>query len=146
MEKPLTALIQPDGKPLDVAGYERAGGYQALRKALTMAPEAITAEVKRSRLRGRGGGGFSTGRKWEAVPQGADAPRQRYLVVNADEMEPGSFKDRLLLEQTPHQMIESPVGQIGLLLGESAHRSLDGGFSFVGFWLKLLIQEGVKFV
>jgi NADH-quinone oxidoreductase subunit F len=109
MEKPLTAMIQPDGKPLDVAGYERAGGYQALRKALTMAPEAITAEVKRSRLRGRGGGGFSTGRKWEAVPQGADAPRQRYLVVNADEMEPGSFKDRLLLEQTPHQMIESVI-------------------------------------
>jgi NADH-quinone oxidoreductase subunit F len=109
MEKPLTALIQPDGQPLDVAGYERAGGYQALRKALTMAPEAIIAEVKRSRLRGRGGGGFSTGRKWEAVPQGADAPRQRYLVVNADEMEPGSFKDRLLLEQTPHQMIESVI-------------------------------------
>jgi NADH-quinone oxidoreductase subunit F len=109
MEKPLTAMIQPNGKPLDVAGYERAGGYQPLRKALTMTPEAIIAEVKRSRLRGRGGGGFSTGRKWEAVPQGADAPRQRYLVVNADEMEPGSFKDRLLLEQTPHQMIESMI-------------------------------------
>ena len=109
MEKPLTALIQPDGMPLDVAGYEQAGGYQALRKALTMTPEAIIAEVKRSKLRGRGGGGFSTGRKWEAVPTGADAPRQHYLVVNADEMEPGSFKDRLLLEQTPHQMIESVI-------------------------------------
>ena len=109
MEKPLTAMIQPDGMPLDVAGYEQAGGYQALRKALTMTPEAIIAEVKRSKLRGRGGGGFSTGRKWEAVPTGADAPRQHYLVVNADEMEPGSFKDRLLLEQTPHQMIESVI-------------------------------------
>ena len=107
MEKPLTAMLQPDGQPLDMAGYERAGGYQALRKALTMQPEAITAEVKRSKLRGRGGGGFSTGRKWEAVPH--DAPRPRYLVVNADEMEPGSFKDRLLLEQTPHQMIESVI-------------------------------------
>src|SRR6516165_2251624 len=109
MEKPLTALLQPDGTPLDVTGYERAGGYQALRKALTMTPDAIINEVKRSKLRGRGGGGFSTGRKWEAVPKGADAPRQRYLVVNADEMEPGSFKDRLLLEQTPHQMIESVI-------------------------------------
>ncbi len=109
MDKPLTALIQPDGMPLDIAGYERAGGYQALRKALTMTPEAIIAEVKRSRLRGRGGGGFSTGRKWEAVPTGTDAARQHYLVVNADEMEPGSFKDRLLLEQTPHQMIESVI-------------------------------------
>ncbi len=109
MEKPLTAMIQPDRMPLDVTGYERAGGYQALRKALTMTPDAIIDEVKRSKLRGRGGGGFSTGRKWEAVPNGPDAPRQRYLVVNADEMEPGSFKDRLLLEQTPHQMIESVI-------------------------------------
>jgi NADH-quinone oxidoreductase subunit F len=109
MEKPLTALVQPDGRPLDVSEYERAGGYQALRKALTMTPDAIIDEVKRSRLRGRGGGGFSTGRKWEAVPRGPDAPRQRYLVVNADEMEPGSFKDRLLLERTPHQMIESVI-------------------------------------
>jgi NADH-quinone oxidoreductase subunit F len=109
MEKPLTANLQPDGKPLDITGYERAGGYQALRKALTMTPDAIIGEVKRSRLRGRGGGGFSTGRKWEAVPTGPDAPSQRYLVVNADEMEPGSFKDRLLLEQTPHQMIESVI-------------------------------------
>lgn len=107
MEKPLTSLIQPGGTPLDITGYERAGGYQALRKALTMAPDAIIDEVKRAKLRGRGGGGFPTGRKWEAVPQGADAPRQRYLAVNADEMEPGSFKDRLLLECTPHQMIES---------------------------------------
>jgi NADH-quinone oxidoreductase subunit F len=109
MEKPLTALLQADGMPLDVTGYERAGGYQALRKALTMTPDAIIDEVKRSKLRGRGGGGFATGRKWDAVPRGADAPRQRYLVVNADEMEPGSFKDRLLLEQTPHQMIESVI-------------------------------------
>ena len=109
MEKPLTALVQADGKPLDVTGYERAGGYHALRKALAMTPDAIIDEVKRSRLRGRGGGGFSTGRKWDAVPRGADAPRQRYLVVNADEMEPGSFKDRLLLERTPHQMIEAVI-------------------------------------
>ena len=109
LEKPLTALLQPGGQPLGIGDYERAGGYQALRKALTMTPEAIIGEVKRSKLRGRGGGGFSTGRKWEAVPQGADAPRQRYLVVNADEMEPGSFKDRLLLEQTPHQMIEAVI-------------------------------------
>ena len=109
LDKPLTANLQPDGLPLDLAGYERAGGYQALRKALTMTPDAIIAEVKRSRLRGRGGGGFSTGRKWEAVPRGPGAPSRRYLVVNADEMEPGSFKDRLLMEQTPHQLIESVI-------------------------------------
>lgn len=109
MEKPLTALLQPGGMPLNITGYERAGGYQPLRKALGMTPDAIIGEVKRARLRGRGGGGFSTGRKWEAVPQAADPPLQRYLIVNADEMEPGSFKDRLLLEQTPHQMIEAVI-------------------------------------
>ncbi len=109
MEKPLTATVQPDGQPLDIAGYERAGGYQAMRKALGMAPAAIIDEVKRSRLRGRGGGGFPTGRKWEAVPQGPDAPRRRYLIVNGDEMEPGSYKDRLLFEQTPHLMVESVI-------------------------------------
>ena len=109
MDKPLTATLQPTGEPLDLRGYERVGGYQALRKALAMAPEAIVHEVKRSKLRGRGGGGFPTGRKWEAVPQGADAPRRRYLIVNGDEMEPGSFKDRLLLERTPHLMVESVI-------------------------------------
>lgn len=121
MEKPLTAMIKPDGIPLDVTDYERAGGYQALRKALTLTPDAIISEVKRSKLRGRGGGGFSTGRKWEAVPNGPDAPRQRYLVVNADEMEPGSFKDRLLLEQTPHQMIESVIISAFAIYASIAH-------------------------
>ena len=121
MEKPLTALIQPDGTPLDLTGYERAGGYQAMRKALGMTPGAIIDEVKRSKLRGRGGGGFPTGRKWEAVPQGADAPGPRYLIVNADEMEPGSFKDRLLLEHTPHQMIESVIISAFAIQAETAY-------------------------
>ncbi len=62
IETPLTATIQPDGKPLDVTGYERAGGYQAMRKALKMTPEAVINEIKSSRLRGRGGGrGFRRG-------------------------------------------------------------------------------------
>ncbi len=109
IETPLTATIQPDGKPLDVTGYERVGGYQAMRKALNMTPEAIISEVKSSRLRGRGGAGFQTGRKWEAVPKRDEPPFLRYLIVNADEMEPGSFKDRLLLEKTPHQLIEGVI-------------------------------------
>ncbi|MEJ2558098.1 MAG: NADH-quinone oxidoreductase subunit NuoF [Anaerolineae bacterium] len=110
MERPLTQHIRPGEEPLDLKGYEKAGGYQALRKALRdMVPEDITQVVKDSNLRGRGGAGFPTGQKWSFVPMGDDAPHPKYLVVNADEMEPGTFKDRLLLEGTPHQMIEAAI-------------------------------------
>jgi NADH-quinone oxidoreductase subunit F len=95
------------------AAYERAGGYQALRSALkNMTPEAVIDEVKKSNLRGRGGAGFSTGLKWSLVPK--DSPHPRYFVANGDEMEPGTFKDRLLLEEDPHQFLE------GLILGSYA--------------------------
>ena len=104
-EKPLTGHLRADGEALDRDAYERAGGYLALRKALKeMTPAAVTEEVKDSGLRGRGGAGFPTGLKWSFVPK--DAPHPRYLVANADEMEPGTFKDRLLLERDPHQLIE----------------------------------------
>ena len=110
METPLTGNIQPDRVPLDVKAFERVGGYQGLRKALKeMAPVEVTEAVKTSDLRGRGGAGFPTGQKWSFVPMGEDAPRPKYLVVNADEMEPGTFKDRLLLEGAPHQLIEGTI-------------------------------------
>jgi NADH-quinone oxidoreductase subunit F len=110
METPLTSNIQPDRVPLDVKAFERVGGYQGLRKALKeMTPDEVTEEVKKSDLRGRGGAGFPTGQKWSFVPMGEDAPRPKYLVVNADEMEPGTFKDRLLLEGDPHQLIEGTI-------------------------------------
>ncbi len=110
MEKPLTQHIKIGGEPLDLQGYEEVGGYQALRKALgQMSPQDVTTEVKNSNLRGRGGAGFPTGQKWSFIPVGADAPHPKYLVVNADEMEPGTFKDRLLLEGAPHQLIEGAI-------------------------------------
>ena len=110
MERPLTQNIRPGQGPLDLKGYEAAGGYQALRKALRqMAPSEVTQAVKDSNLRGRGGAGFPTGVKWGFVPMGEDAPRPKYLVVNADEMEPGAFKDRLLLEGDPHQLLEGAI-------------------------------------
>jgi NADH-quinone oxidoreductase subunit F len=77
-----------------LAGYEKAGGYQALRKALQMSPEAIIEQVKLSGLRGRGGAAFPTGTKWGFMPKGV---YPRYLCVNADEAEPGCFKDRVLM-------------------------------------------------
>ena len=87
---------------LDV--YLANDGYKAFRKAKEMTPEAIIEEVKTSGLRGRGGAGFPTGLKWSFVPR--TSPKPRVIVVNADESEPGTCKDRLLMEYDPHQMIE----------------------------------------
>jgi NADH-quinone oxidoreductase subunit F len=108
-ERPLTARMRPDGSMVDIRAYEQAGGYQGLRKALGMTPQDVTAEVKDAGLRGRGGAGFPTGLKWSFTPLGPDAPRPKYVVCNADEMEPGTFKDRLLLERDPHQLVEGMI-------------------------------------
>lgn len=109
MERPLTEHIKSDGSVLTLKEYEAVGGYQGLRKALKMAPKEVMQIVKDSKLRGRGGAGFPTGLKWSFVPMGDDAPKLKYLVANCDEMEPGTFKDRLLLEGNPHQMIEGMI-------------------------------------
>ena len=106
-ERPLTQDIRPDAPLLAIEDYERVGGYQAVRKVLAeMAPPQVTELIAASNLRGRGGAGFPTGVKWKLIPMGPDAPHPKYLVVNGDEMEPGTFKDRLLLEGNPHQMVE----------------------------------------
>lgn len=109
-ERPLTAMIGlPDGPP-DCAAYGRAGGWQAVRRALRdMTPEAVIDLVTASKLRGRGGAGFGTGQKWSFVPRDPAATRHKYLIANADEMEPGTFKDRLLLEGNPLQLIEGMI-------------------------------------
>jgi NADH-quinone oxidoreductase subunit F len=109
MEKPLTQNIRPDAPPFDLVQYEQAGGYEALRAAVKLTPHEVQEKVTRSGLRGQGGAGFPTGQKWSYVPMGPDAPRPRYFVVNADEMEPGTFKDRMLLEGDPHQLIEGAM-------------------------------------
>ena len=93
---------QPDIFTLD--GYRRAGGWQALPKALGMPREEVIATVRNSGLRGRGGAGFPTGVKWGFLPKGDDKPH--YLVVNADESEPGAFKDREVMSRVPHRLIE----------------------------------------
>lgn len=108
MERPLTQHIRDDKKPLSLQEYERVGGYESVKKMLKgMQPKAVTDLVKESNLKGRGGAGFNTGLKWSFVP--LDAPKPKYLITNADEMEPGTFKDRILLESTPHQLIEGMI-------------------------------------
>jgi len=110
MERPLTKNIRPGQPPASIQEYEESGGYQGLRKALRdLTPTAVIEEVKASGLRGRGGGGFPTGQKWSLLPPPDRTAHPRYVVVNADEMEPGAFKDRILLEGDPHLMIEGAV-------------------------------------
>ena len=82
----------------------KMAGYTALKKALGMTPDAIIEEMKKSNMRGRGGAGFPTGVKWGFIPKQSAKPK--YLVCNADESEPGTFKDRHLLKTLPHQLIE----------------------------------------
>jgi NADH-quinone oxidoreductase subunit F len=96
-----TRWDQMDGHTLE--GYERTGGYRALKTALAMEPDAVVEEVKAANLAGRGGAGFPCGTKWSFLPKDVFP---RYLVVNGDESEPGTYKDRILLERDPHQLIE----------------------------------------
>jgi NADH-quinone oxidoreductase subunit F len=90
-----------------LASYEERGGYDALKKALTMPPDDIITAVKDSGLRGRGGAGFPTGLKWSFIPQ--DNPNPKYLVVNADESEPGTCKDIPLMMASPHTLVEGVI-------------------------------------
>jgi NADH-quinone oxidoreductase subunit F len=99
-----------------LVGWRERGGYRALAKALGMSPVAVIEEVKNSGLRGRGGAGFPTGLKWSFMPKD-DVRQPHYLLINADESEPGAFKDRELCRWTPHQLLE------GALIGAYAIRA-----------------------
>lgn len=106
-ERPLTRNIDMSREPYDLARYRQAEGYEAVLRMLREdSPADVLEMVKNSGLKGRGGAGFPTGLKWSFVPSGENAPKTKYLVVNADEMEPGTFKDRLLMEGDPHLLIE----------------------------------------
>ncbi len=119
----------PDSTSLDT--YLAHDGYKAFQKALTMKPEDIIEEVKRSALRGRGGAGFSAGMKWSFVPR--DSPKPKYIVCNADESEPGTSKDRLLMEKDPHEILE---GMLIAGLSVGAHH----GYIYVRGEYRYLIE------
>ncbi|MCB1675574.1 MAG: NADH-quinone oxidoreductase subunit NuoF [Halioglobus sp.] len=110
LDRPLTRNVRPDRSPTDMAAYEANGGYRGLRRAIgELTPADCLQIVKDSNLRGRGGAGFPTGMKWSFVPMQDVSPGHKYLICNADEMEPGTFKDRLLLECDPHQLLEGMI-------------------------------------
>jgi NADH-quinone oxidoreductase subunit F len=140
VDKPLTRNIKPDLSPVTLEDYRRTGGYEGLRKALGMATAEVIAQVKDAGLRGRGGAGFPTGVKWSLVPQG-EAVGQKYVVVNADEMEPGTFKDRPLMEGDPHQLIEG-VAIAAYAIGASAgYIFLRGEYTLSALRLEQALRE-----
>jgi NADH-quinone oxidoreductase subunit F len=110
----------------DIETYRRSGGFTSLEKALRgMTPEAIVGEVSASNLRGRGGAGFPTGKKWSFLPNDG---RPRYLVCNSDEAEPGTFKDHMLLEFTPYQIIEGLIISAYAIRAEKIFMYIRGEF------------------
>src|ERR1700751_1591762 len=141
MNRPLTSAFRPDGEAVGITAYEQAGGYEGLRKSLKMQPHELTEMVKRSNLRGRGGAGFPTAMKWSFVPMGADAPRPKYLVANADEMEPGTFKDRVLMEGDPHQIIEGMVVSAYAIQADIGYVFLRGEYRLSAERLRAALAE-----
>ncbi len=134
-------LMRNVGHPeaLTVQGYRDRGGYVGLAKGLAMTPEALIEEVKASGLRGRGGAGFPTGSKWSFVPKSKDKPK--YIVCNADESEPGTFKDRLLMEKDPHQLIEG-CALAGYAVGaETTYIYIRGEYTYAARVLDDAIRE-----
>ena len=119
--------------------YRKQGGYEAAEKALKMKPEEITEEVKTSGLRGRGGAGFPTGMKWSFLAKPEGVPR--YLVVNADESEPGTFKDRYLMEFIPHLLIEGMIVSSFALQANCSYIYVRGEMMYVIRILEKAIAE-----
>jgi NADH-quinone oxidoreductase subunit F len=120
--------------------YRRQGGYASVEKALkTMTPDAVTDEVKKSGLRGRGGAGFPTGMKWSFLAKPEGVPR--YLVCNADESEPGTFKDRYLMEHIPHLLIEGMITSSFALGAHTSYIYVRGEFFYIIRILEKAINE-----
>lgn len=123
--------------------YRQNGGYQSIEKALkTMTPDEVVAEVKTSGLRGRGGAGFPTGMKWSFIDKKSGNPR--YLICNADESEPGTFKDRYLLEHIPHRLIEGMICAAYALGANKAYIYVRGEFKYIIGILNEALKETYK--
>ncbi len=123
-----------------LAVYRANGGYASVEKALkTMQPDQVTDEVKKSGLRGRGGAGFPTGMKWSFLAKPEGVPR--YLVCNADESEPGTFKDRYLMEKTPHALIEGMITSSYALGAKTSYIYIRGEYFYVARIVEVAIAE-----
>ncbi len=132
-------LLKNDGNPdaRALSFYKAGGGYQALEKALGMQPAEITEEVKKAGVRGRGGAGFPAGVKWTFVPK--EAPKPKYLCCNADEGEPGTFKDRALMEWDPHMLLEGMAIACFAIGIHTAYIYIRGEFH----WITLILEQAI---
>jgi NADH-quinone oxidoreductase subunit F len=118
--------------------YRENGGYKSVEKALTMQPDDITEEVKASGLRGRGGAGFPMGMKWSFIDKKSGKPR--HLVCNADESEPGTFKDRYLMEHIPHLLIEGMITSSFALGANLSYIYIRGEY----MWIYKILEKAIK--
>src|SRR5579859_3896171 len=134
----LQHIAEPGIQTFDV--YRKKGGYASVEKALkTMKPDEVTEEVKKSGLRGRGGAGFPAGMKWSFIDKKSDKPR--YLVCNADESEPGTFKDRYLMEKIPHILIEGMIAASYALGAKTSYIYIRGEYMYIVGILEKAIDE-----
>jgi NADH-quinone oxidoreductase subunit F len=131
--------IDREGWTTDIDCYLKDGGYEELKKALQMKPEEIVSEVKASGLRGRGGAGFPCGAKWGFIRPGETKPI--YLICNADESEPGTFKDRYIIHQDPHQLLEGMIISCYAVNARLAYIYIRGEFPLGAKILECAIQE-----
>ncbi|SEA32193.1 NADH-quinone oxidoreductase subunit NuoF [Microbulbifer marinus] len=144
LTNPLTKNIGPHNSATDIGHYRDNGGYRGWRKALDMAPKDIVKLVQDGGLRGRGGAGFNTGLKWSFVPSGEDSPAVKYLVCNADEMEPGTFKDRLLMERDPHLLLEGMAIAAYAIEARTAYIFIRGEYHLAAARLQQAIAEATE--
>jgi len=146
-QRPLTEHIEAGRKAYDLAQYEAVGGYQSVRKMLEeLNPEKGLQILKDSGLRGRGGAGFPTGMKWSFVPMQDESerrvkPMQKYIVANADEMEPGTFKDRVIMEGCPHLLVEGMICGAAILQATTGYIFIRGEYIEAAALLNQAIEE-----
>lgn len=143
METPLTKHIRPNSPPMSLKEYESVGGYQSVNKVLKqMSPVEVIDLVKTSNLMGRGGAGFLTGLKSSFIPK--DGKGVHYLIANADEMEPGTFKDRYLLEGNPHQLIAGMIIAAYAIHAEKAYIFMRWAYKKAEIIIKKAIAEAYE--
>lgn len=140
MDKPLTANLDINN-PQNLTAYQSTGGYKGFQNALKISPSDVQQQVKDAELKGRGGAGFNTGMKWSFVPMGEDAPKHKYLICNADEMEPGTFKDRMLMEGSPHLLLEGMMIAAYAIGADVAYIFLRGEYKLCAQRLQAAIDQ-----
>ena len=125
--------------PQSIESYRKKSGFRALQKVLRMEPKKVIKEIKEAGLQGRGGAGFLTGMKWEIAAQ--HKSKEKYFICNLDESEPGTFKDRMLAENSPHQIIEGIIIGAFAIGAQKGYIYLNGNFSAAENLLRNAIEQ-----